>query len=109
MDLLEAIENACDAVTVRRVDGDPVERDGTVVIPAADVQGGGGGGTGSRDGEEGGGAGWGLRARPVGAWVLRDGTARWEPALDVNRMVLGGQVVMIVALWTVRTWLRRRR
>jgi uncharacterized spore protein YtfJ len=111
MSLLATIEAARDATTVRRVYGEPVERDGTTVIPAAAVEGGGGGGEGTGpDGTgNGGGGGWGVRARPVGAYVIRDGRARWEPALDVNRIILGGQAVAIVALLTLRTWLRRRR
>ena len=52
MDLMETISAARDAITVKRVYGEPYERNGVVVIPAAAVQGGGGGGgargTGSR-------------------------------------------------------------
>ena len=115
MDVPAVLERAHDAMTVRRVYGDPVERDGVVVIPAASVQGGGGGGSGGgTDGPdgphgEGAGAGWGARARPIGAWVIRDGDARWEPAIDVSRVILGGQVVAVLALLTLRTWMRRRR
>ena len=50
-----------------------------------------------------------MRARPVGAYVLRDGELRWESALDLNRVILGGQVVAVVALLTLRTWLKSRR
>ncbi len=32
----------------------------------------------------------------------------WEPALDVNRIVLGGQLVAIVALLVLRSIVRRR-
>ena len=32
----------------------------------------------------------------------------WRPALDVNRVILGGQVVAVVALLTFRSVLRRR-
>jgi hypothetical protein len=72
-------------VNVRRVYGDPVERDGITLVPAATVFGGTGGGG---DAEGNGGAGFGLIGRPVGAWELRDGEARWKPALDVNRAVV---------------------
>ncbi|HEY5165030.1 MAG TPA: sporulation protein [Acidimicrobiia bacterium] len=119
MDVLNAIEQARDAVTVGRVYGEPIEHGGVTVIPAAAVQGGAGGGSGTAP--EGGGfgpgsasgsgsgAGWGMRARPVGAYVLRDGELRWQPALDVNRVILGGQVVAVIALLTLRTWLKARR
>ena len=40
------------------------------------------------DAEHNGGAGFGVQARPVGAWVIRDGEATWKPALDLNRLVL---------------------
>lgn len=115
MDVLHAIEQARDSITVRRVYGKPIERGEVTVIPAAAVQGGAGGGSGPAvDGLESGsatgsGAGWGMRARPVGAYVLRDGELRWEAALDLNRVILGGQVVAVVALLTLRTWLKRRR
>src|SRR5581483_3540854 len=100
----------------RRVYGKPVERGDVTVIPAASVQGGGGGGSGSVSPDDdaagpgtGAGGGWGMRARPVGAYVLRDGELEWEPALDLNRIILGGQVVAVVALLTLRTWLKKRR
>jgi uncharacterized spore protein YtfJ len=80
----ELLRGAQDAMTVRRVYGDPVETEGVTIVPAAAVRGGAGGGG---DAENNGGAGFGLQARPVGAWVLRDGEASWSPAIDVNRIV----------------------
>ena len=116
MDVPTVLNRANEAMTVRRVYGEPVERDGVIVIPAAAVQGGGGGGSGGgTDGRpdggrgEGAGAGWGAGARPVGAWVIRDGDARWEPAIDVSRVIVGAQVVAVLALLTLRTWMRRHR
>jgi uncharacterized spore protein YtfJ len=41
MDVQETISKARDAITVKRVYGDPYERDGVTVIPAAAVGGGG--------------------------------------------------------------------
>jgi uncharacterized spore protein YtfJ len=81
----ELLQGARDAITVKRVYGDPIESEGITVVPAAVVRGGGGGGG---DAEHNGGAGFGVQARPVGAWVIRDGEARWKPALDLNRLVL---------------------
>ena len=88
MDVQETIGKARDAITVKRVFGAPYERDGVTVIPAATVAGGGGGGSGEgpEEGQIGGGAGFGLGARPVGAYVITDGKVRWEPAVDVNRI-----------------------
>jgi uncharacterized spore protein YtfJ len=81
----ELLKGARDAITVKRVYGDPIEGEGITVVPAAVVRGGGGGGG---DAEHNGGGGFGVQARPVGAWVIRDGDATWKPALDLNRLVL---------------------
>ena len=101
----EMLTMARDAMTARTVFGEPIERDGTTVIPAASVRGGGGGG-GTADAD--GGGGFGLMAKPAGAYVIRDGKVSWEPAIDVNRIVLGGQIFAIVALLVLRAVLRRR-
>lgn len=103
MDFMETISGARDAITVKRVYGDPYERDGVVVIPAASVQGGGGGGGGEDEsGQAGGGGGFGLRARPVGAYVIRGEDVRWEPAVDLTHVILGGQLVVVAALLALR-------
>lgn len=100
MNALDAINQAKDVVTVRRVYGEPYTDDGLTVIPAANVMGGGGGGG---DTEGNGGIGFGVRARPAGAWVIKNGEVRWEPALDLNRVILVGQIVGIVALLVARS------
>src|SRR5215208_7740580 len=90
---------ARDAVTVRRVFGEPVEQDGVTIVPVAHVRGGGGGG-GDSDGN--GGGGFGVSAAPVGVYVLEDGRVEWKPAGNVNRIVLGGQIVgglAVLAAW----------
>jgi uncharacterized spore protein YtfJ len=104
----EILGGARDAITVRRVYGEPIEQEGLTVIPAAAVRGGGGGG-GDSDGN--GGGGFGVAARPVGAYVIRDGEVVWRPAVDVNRLALGGQLVAALALlvaWAVGRRLARR-
>ena len=40
--------------------------------------------------------------------MIRDGVVRWRPAVDVNRVVLGGQLVVITALLTLRLYLKLR-
>src|ERR1700726_2347950 len=50
----------------------------------------------------GGGVGFGVSSRPVGAFVIKGGEVSWQPALDLNRVILMGQVVAIVALLTAR-------
>jgi uncharacterized spore protein YtfJ len=106
-DIDELIGGARDAITAKRVYGEPVEREGATVIPAAAVRGGGGGGG---DNENNGGGGFGLMARPVGAYVIgSDGEVKWKPAIDVQRMTLGWQVVSALAVLAVWSFARRRR
>jgi uncharacterized spore protein YtfJ len=105
MDMEQMMAGARDALTVGRVFGEPYERDGVTVIPAARIQGGGGGGSGDgvdRGAPSGSGGGFGLTARPAGVFVVAGGKVRWEPALDINRIVLGAQVVAVVGLLVAR-------
>jgi uncharacterized spore protein YtfJ len=110
MDVQDVIAQAKDTLTVKRVFGEPYEKDGVTVIPAARVQGGAGGGSGEDPNSQGrgSGSGFGVTARPVGAFIIRDGDLHWRPAVDVNRIILGGQVVVVVALLTVRAIIRSR-
>jgi uncharacterized spore protein YtfJ len=105
------IEQARDAITVRRVYGDPIERDGTVLIPAADVRGGAGGGGGvDATGSLGGGSGFGLKARRVGAFVIRsDGDVEWVPIVDRQRELTIVTTVAVFTFLTVRVLTRCRR
>jgi uncharacterized spore protein YtfJ len=111
MELPEMLGRAADAAHARRVFGEPVERDGVVIVPAASVRGGAGGGGGSGpsgEGGEGTGGGYGFTARPVGAFVIRGDQVEWRPALDVGRVILGGQLVAVAALLVLRSLIRRR-
>jgi uncharacterized spore protein YtfJ len=102
MDVFEMVSQAREAMTVRRVYGDPYEKDGVTIIPAAKVRGGAGAGRG-KDDERGSGGGYGLNATPVGAYVIREGKVKWKPAFNLNRAILGGQTVAVVALLVVRS------
>ncbi len=102
-----AIQRGRDAVSARRVFGDPVERDGAIVVPAASVRGAGGGGGGEGDEGAGGGTGYMLAGRPVGAFVIRDGEVRWEPVVDRTRVIVGSQLVVAAALLLVAAMVRR--
>jgi uncharacterized spore protein YtfJ len=108
MDVQETISQARDAITVKRVFGDPYERNGTTVIPAAAVRGGAGGGTGESSEGTGGGTGFGITARPVGAFVIRDGEATWRPAFDLNRVILGVQIAGVVMFLALRSIAKAR-
>ena len=122
MDVHEVLNQARDAMTVKRVFGDPYEKDGVTVIPVANVMGGagagGGQGAGARPaggGEEtvaeatadsGYGMGYGLRATPAGVYVIKGGDVEWKPALDMNRLTLQRAGVAIVALFVLRSIIR---
>jgi uncharacterized spore protein YtfJ len=108
MEVQEMVDGARDALTVKRVFGDPYEKNGVTVIPAASVRGGAGGGSGESADGTGGGGGFGLTARPAGAYVIRGDQVTWQPAVDVNRIVLGAQILAVAALLTVRTIAKAR-
>ena len=110
MEVQEVLAQARDSMTVKRVFGEPYEKDGVTVIPAARVRGGAGAGGGEdpQGQGKGSGSGFGVTARPVGAYVLREGELSWRPAVDVNRIILGGQAVVIVALLTIRAIIKAR-
>jgi len=96
MDIEEAISRARETFTVNRVYGDPYERDGVTVIPAAAIGGGGGGGGGedATKGGKGGGGGFGLSGRPVGAYVIENGAVRWVPAPDATQIATRALIVV---------------
>jgi len=100
MNVTEMLSDAREAMTVKRVYGDPIEREGLTIVPAADVRGGGGGGS---DSENNGGGGFGLSARPVGVYIVKDGQVQWEPAIDVSRISILGLITGIVALLVLRS------
>lgn len=80
-DIDAALKGARDAMTVSRVFGEPIERGEVTVIPVAQIQGGGGGG----HNREHNGGGFGVRARPVGVFVIRGDTVEWKPSVDLGR------------------------
>jgi uncharacterized spore protein YtfJ len=118
MDPGELIKGAREALSVRQVFGDPVERDGVTIIPAATVIGGGGGGGGegadqpeNGDGEtepqrqSGFGTGFGGVMWPAGAFEIREGRVTWRPAIDLTRVLL---MALTLAIAVVRARGRRR-
>lgn len=113
--LLETLQGVVDNVSVDKVFGAPIEREGTLILPVARVGGGAGGGGGenrSAEQKENGaglGAGVGLAAKPAGVFVISGDKVRWHPALDVNRVILGGQLVAVAALLVARALIRTRQ
>ena len=104
----QMLSQSQDTITVKRVFGEPYEKNGVTVITAAGVLGGGGAGSGEAPGDqgEGSGGGFGVIARPVGAFVIKGDQVSWQPAIDVNRAILGGQILAVIALLTLRTVVR---
>ena len=113
MNIVELAERAGELLTVRQVFGEAYERDGVTVIPVALVRGGAGGGRGKHENaprvaaQEGEGGGFAALAKPAGVYVVSDGKVRWLPAVDVNRIVVGGQVLALAVLLVVRAALSR--
>ena len=99
MKVEELLAQSRDALTVKRVFGEPIERDGVTVVPVASVSallggGQGGGGEGAGYGE-GGGYGFLVRARPAGAYIIKDDEVSWEPAINVNAIVAGAEPAIV--------------
>src|SRR3989441_12784010 len=101
MRVMDVVNEAKGAMRASEVFGTPYEKNGVTIIPAAKIAGGAGGG-----GDEGqppaGGVGFGVSSRPVGAFVIKGGDVSWQPGLDLNRLILMGQGVAIVALLGAR-------
>jgi uncharacterized spore protein YtfJ len=116
LDKLGAIK---DAMAVGRAFGDSYQVDGITVIPVASVRGGGGGGTGTGTGPvkdgvagekgsgSGAGMGFGATVRPIGVVVIQGGKVSWQPTVDVMRIILGAQILGLVAILTIRRIIER--
>lgn len=126
---------ARDSLTVRRVFGEPITQGDLTIIPVARVHGGSGMGYGSgtldahrggsakkdttdadpgRAGDaggegDGGGGGFGVSVRALGVYVVRGDEVTWRPALDLNKVILGGQIVGAVAVLAIARALRGPR
>ncbi|HEY6963196.1 MAG TPA: hypothetical protein VI408_15000 [Gaiellaceae bacterium] len=95
MDLKTLLTEARESVGAHHEYGDPYERNGVTVIPVSSVRGGGGGGL---DHDANGGGGFGVMARPAGAWVIRGDHVTWKPAFDPVRVAVGAELVALLAL-----------
>lgn len=109
MDAKQVFQQFRDSFSATTVFGEPIDREGVTLVPVARILGGGGGGQGEAhhtrgqsEGEglpthgTGWGGGYGADAHAIGAYVIRNGNVRWQPAVDVNRVILGAQIASIL-------------
>ena len=102
----DVLTRAGDQLSIRRVFGDPVERDGVTVIPVAVAIGGGGGGIGPDD--QGSGGGFGGMVRGIGVYSIADGQVRFIPAIDATALAALAMLVVRTVLRASRRRSRRR-
>lgn len=100
----ERFEQLADRLTSHQVFGEPVVHGGSTLVPVAGVRTGAGLGGGRKHS-----CGGGADVRPAGAFCLRNEGVTWHPAVDVNRVVLGGQLAATVVGVAVAVALRKRR
>lgn len=107
-DIQESVTRARDAISVKRVFGEPYEKGGVTIIPAARVAGAGGGGVNGRGGGAPAafGSGFGMVGRPAGVFVIKGDRVRWQPAVDPAVVAVA---VAVLALRLRRGARRRRR
>ena len=96
------LSKATEGFHAKRSFGPVIESDGCRIIPVTLVAGGGGGGEGL-PGEQaaegnGFGGGFGGVSWPLGVYVVKDGNAKWVPAVDATRIALGVLAAVRVAL-----------
>jgi uncharacterized spore protein YtfJ len=110
--VLNAVREVVDSTATGKVFGSPIIREGITVLPVAKVSGGGGGGGGGAEGDApagGTGGGLGVSAKPLGVFVINEGKVAWRPAVDLNKVIIGAQIVAVVALLTIRAVMKARR
>jgi uncharacterized spore protein YtfJ len=127
LDPAEILAQGREIMTVRRVFGEPIEKEGVTIVPVAQVMGGFGAGgpaeTPSAEGKTGAmapaegtrpappagiGGGFGVMARPAGVYVIREGRVRWVPSVDVTRLVFRMILGAAAILWVLRPLLAIR-
>lgn len=111
--VFDNIRGTRDALTVKRVFGDSYDVDGVTVIPVARLSGGAGGGGGEASDDEsdesrGYGSGFGIGARPIGVYEVKDGSVQWKPVIDVTQITKGALVLAGIAAVCVAVIFWRR-
>lgn len=91
-----------DQLGIRRVFGEPIERDGVTVVPVAVSIGGGGGG--AAPDEQGSGGGFGGVVRGIGVYAISNGQVRFIPAVDATAL----SALLVLTIGIVARARRRR-
>ena len=97
---MKIMDQVKDVVGSATVFGEPYVKNGLTVIPASKVSVAGGGGS-EADAQRG--SGFGLDARPIGVFAIKGDEVSWVPAIDINRIVLVGQIVGVVTILAIRS------
>jgi uncharacterized spore protein YtfJ len=113
IDPKELLAKSTDSLTVGRVFGTPIEKDGCLVIPVAWFAGGGGTGVETQPHGDGSpdstcervGGGFGGVTWPIGVYAVKDGKVRWVPAVDVTWVLLAA--IAAVAAVLTRSHVKR--
>jgi uncharacterized spore protein YtfJ len=117
----DVFDGVRESFTVSRVFGEPISKDGVMIVPATRIAGGGGGGGGSDGshdrsavdsgpdvaGAGGLGMGFGGVSKPAGAFVFKDGDVRWVPIVNRDLVAILRAAILALSLLTARSIVRR--
>ena len=105
MQAQEILDRARESMNVKRVFGEPIHEGDVTIVPVAKISGGAGAGSGPNND---GGGGFGVHATGIGVYEIRNGTATYKPAIDVNRVIMGGQAIAVIAIFVIGGIIRAR-
>jgi uncharacterized spore protein YtfJ len=115
----DVFDGVRDSFTVSRVFGEPISKDGVMIVPATRIAAGGGGGGGSDGSHDrsavdsgpdvagGLGMGFGGVSKPAGAFVFKDGDVRWVPIVNRDLLAVLRAAILALSLLTARSIVRR--
>jgi uncharacterized spore protein YtfJ len=106
MNVEQVLARSGDLMSAGRVFGPPIEREGVTLVPVAWVIGGGGSGVGGPVESPGDGAGFGVASIPIGAYVIKNGDARFVPSYPTTILALIGARLAARLLKRRRRWRR---